>query len=245
MRWQSLPPELLGHVLLHLSLPQLRLVKAVSRATANTCRRVVRSYEWTDDTRFNCFYMNEEMKTQFSSYKLPMTVSLFDEHFDDWHKCIATVHKLKLGRMKAFGELLNAHDREVWSPRSLNDDSTDTIILEMCIEIHGRGIAGSERALRRMLQQALREHGNDDDAHDTSDEVNTILEVRDQNGDACIVARPEGDKMSLTTLLQNICPATQLRKGKWTVHRAPFSQVWNSCDMNVLHMCAMGLNLFL
>ena len=44
--WHALPAELQQAILLCLSLPQLQLVKAVSRAMASSCRAVLRSQAW-------------------------------------------------------------------------------------------------------------------------------------------------------------------------------------------------------
>ena len=245
MRWQLLPPELLAHVLARLSLPQLRLVKAVSRATANTCRRVLRSDEWCVDA--NWYHMQEELKAQYSSYKLPMTVSMFDEDFDDGHQCIATVHRLKLGRMNAADcELLDTRNvEECWSVERLDDKSIDTIILDICIEIHGRGIAGSEYMLRRMIQDAMREHGNENAIRlRKADKIHTAQEEARLSGEFRFGM--EAEQMSLTDLLFNICPATEITKGYWEVHDAPHSAQSGreSCPMTVLTMCGMGLRLF-
>ena len=257
MRWSSLPPELLAHVLAHLTLPRLRLLKAVSRATAQTCRSVLRSPEWCKGT--NRFEVEEELKTQSHSYKLPMTVSLFHDDFEDGHKCIATVHRLKLLRMNDNGGYQNTRGgaREWEHVGRHNNDPTTTIVGEMCIEIHGEGVVGSEYALRNMLQEVMRQRCcGDACARRTAAELNTsriVWSCSWSGRESCDKKiRPASDatrpEMSLHDLLEEICPATQIAQGVWAVHQMPCSMQgdgeYEHCVMNVIEMCRMGLDLF-
>ena len=245
MRWSSLPPELLVHVFAHLTLPRLRLLKAVSRATAQTCRSVLRSAEWCKGT--NRFEVEEELKTQSHSYKLPMTVSMFHRDFKDGHKCIATVHRLKLLRLlEDAGDYLNTRDRKEWEYERLNDDSTFTVVGEMCIEIHGEGVVGSEYALRNVLQEVMRQRGRTKFSRGLkADELNGSYEDVDEDGEVCVTRG--GTEMSLHDLLRNICPVTEIAHGVWEVHQEPCSMQgeYEHMSLNVLDMCKMGLGLFL
>jgi hypothetical protein len=249
MTWHSLPSDLFAKVLLHMSLPQLRLLKAVSSATANTCRAVLRSKEWclNGNMNGNLFYMDEELKTQCSSYKLPLKVTIFHDRFKEGCKCIATVYRLKLLRMTDHGVMLNPRDIHEWSGERQLDDSIDTIIGDMCIEIHGQGIVGSEYSLRRMIQQMMRVHGSDNvDRGSFADKLNTIQEADvDEYGNYSVGGKGN-DELPLNTLLSNICSASEITPGRWEVHEAPFSgqNGRDFCEMDVLTMCQMGLGLF-
>ena len=135
-----------------------------------------------------------------------------------------------------------------WMYDRMRDDSIDTIVSEMCIEIHGQGICGSEYTLRKLLEQVLRERGRNERARGKkADEVNAYNEEVDPKDEWCALVKKGGVKeMSLDTLLRNICPATELTKNRWEVHEAPHSLVADRdyYALNVLDMCQMGLGLF-
>lgn len=225
MRWQSLPPELLVHVLVHLTLPRLRLVKAVSRATANACRRALRSDEWRSNKNLDA--MDAELKTKID-YKLPMTVCFFPNTLNK-HKCLATIYELKLLRTDSDGAYIDLRKRRNWCDNQ-DDDSTQTWVGAMCIEVHGEGIAGSEHALRTMIQSVLRERGECQYADELAD---TLTPHYDKFGGL-------KEQMPLQELLECICPVSEVQKGRWKVHDSPSHQDF----MSVWEMCAMGLDLF-
>ena len=229
MSWQSLPPELLVHVLVHLNLPRLRLVKAVSHATANACRRTLRSDEWRSDENLDA--MDAELKTKID-YKLPMTVCFFPYHLDT--KCLATIYELKLLRTDSDGVYYDLRNNG-WN-RTRDDDPVYTWVGAMCIEVHGEGIAGSEHALRKMMQSVLRKRGKSQFSKG---------ELADRLTDRAECAVADG-RMRLHDLLAQICPVTEVQKGRWEALEAP-----RSCEdhcgqnfMSVWEMCEMGLDLF-
>ena len=247
MSWHLLSPDLVAKVLGHMWLPQLRLLKAVSRSMATACRAVLRGNQSCDGPRW--FHLTSELKTQqLSSYKLPLTVSIFDGDFDDDKKCIATVHRLKLMRINDDGDILNARDVHEWKDDRMRDDTIETVVSEMCIEIHGQGICGSEYTLRKLLQQVLRERGRNERARgQTADQVNAYIEEVDPKDGWCSLGKKRGAKqMSLDTLLGQICPATELAKNRWEVHEAPFSlhEDHDYIPLSVIYMCELGLDLF-
>ena len=231
MSWQSLPPELLVHVLVHLNLPRLRLVKAVSRATANACRRTLRSDEWRSDDE-NLDAMDAELKTKID-YKLPMTVCFFPR---DLKTCLATIYELKLLRTDSDGVYHDLRNNG-WN-RTRDDDPVYTCVGAMCIEVHGEGIAGSEHALRKMMQSALRERGHSRFAQgELADRLTGAYDVQ---------GATKQERMRLDDLLAQICAVTEVQKGRWEAHEAPCPC---ECDydqhfMSVWEMCEMGLDLF-
>ena len=225
MSWQSLPPELLVHVVVHLALPRLRRLKAVSRATANACRRTLRSDEWRSDENLDA--MDAELKTKID-YKLPMTVCIFPAALK--HKCLATIYELKLLRTDSDGAYIDLRKRRNWCVIP-DDDSTQTLVGAMCIEVHGEGIAGSEHALRTMLQSVLRERGTCQHSNKLADTLTS---------DYVKFGADAQEKMSLHALLGEICPVTEVQKGRWEVHDSPSHEY----SMSVWEMCAMGLDLF-
>jgi hypothetical protein len=178
---------------------------------------------------------------------LPLKVTIFHDRFKEGCKCIATVYRLKLLRMTDHGVMLNPRDIHEWSGERQLDDSIDTIIGDMCIEIHGQGIVGSEYSLRRMIQQMMRVHGSDNvDRGSFADKLNTIQEADvDEYGNYSVGGK-DNDELPLNTLLSNICSASEITPGRWEVHEAPFSgqNGRDFCEMDVLTMCQMGLGLF-
>ena len=62
LSWLEFPSELRHAILQRLSLPQLRLLKAVSRAMANNCRAVLRSEAW-QEIPINLIALEAELKS--------------------------------------------------------------------------------------------------------------------------------------------------------------------------------------
>mgnify|MGYP003323303615 CR=1 FL=1 len=157
--FNPLPAELRHSILLHLSLTQLRLLKAVSRGMASDCRAVLRSEAW-QDIPLNTIMLETELKTQLHAYKLPLTVSVCGRLFPPDAPCIATVHRLKLARVSP-DEAVSDVSPEAWMQRygSERREAPFTSITDMCIEVHGVGICGSETSLRIALQEELRRRG--------------------------------------------------------------------------------------
>tara|TARA_B100001094_G_C18153153_1_gene784880 strand:- start:1091 stop:1906 length:816 start_codon:yes stop_codon:yes gene_type:complete len=155
--WHWLPPELRRLVLQCLSLPQLRLLKTVSRSMATDCRTVLRSKAW-QIRGANHYAMEEELKTQLHTYRLPLLVSCFPNCFPKTAPCLAVIHRLRLNRLNSYGDAVNADDVTTWG---YTRDSSDlsTIVSDMCIEVRGHGICGSMTTLRQVLQEAVRMRG--------------------------------------------------------------------------------------
>ena len=249
--WSWLPPELCRAILHHLSLVQLRLLKTLSRATANHCRSVLRSEIW-QLVPGNNFALEEELKTQLFSYKLPLTVTCFWRHFPKHAPCLATIHRLKLIRLDHNGDHLTTPP---WTVN--NDDDVQTVITDMCIEVHGYGICGSETALRQVLQQAIGNRGvpgaSPPDGWST-EKLKTQLWPYKVEADpfpyngVWQVSSTGGEEVPLDDVLQEICIAVEVRKGHWEVSDPPPSlqgpyDGWGYA--NLLHLCQLGSKLFL
>lgn len=247
--WSWLPPELCRAILNHLSLAQLRLLKTLSRATASHCRAVLRSEAW-QIVPDNKFALLEELKTRMQSYKLPLTVSCFWCHFPKNAPCLATIHHLKLVRLNASGVLVT--DKASW-------EAWDhaTIITDMCIEVHGYGICGSETTLRQALQQAIRDRGVPFEAA-LGDTKNLATRLwpwvvgadpsDDGDGDSHLVSISGFDEVPLDDVLEELCIVTEVRKGHWAMPDPPPS-LQGSHDgwgfVNPLHLCQLGSPLFI
>ena len=253
-RWDvELPPELWSLVLGHLSLWQLRLVKTVSRSMANRCRKVLRSNEW------QCWAANEhalecEVATQATrSYALPLKVVFFeDDLFHEDDVCTGTIHRLKLklvrrtDNVKAVDALVGAN----WALYHLHDEGDfDIEVVDMLIEVDGRGICGCEYALRRLLADAMQQRTllrdtsritkeRDRDVCDT-----TIFQEVYEDGtpDYGEVNEDIGRQWRLWKLLQEINPVTYVRDDNgYMVHRATHQNAYGRDRRNVdlLHLCA-------
>ena len=253
-KWDAeLPPELWSLVLGHLSLWQLRLVKTVSRSMANRCRKVLRSEEWQRWTA-NEHALACEVATQATrSYALPLKVVFFeDDLFHDADVCTGTIHRLKLklvrrtDNVKAVDSLLGAN----WALYHLHDEGDfDIEVVDMLIEVDGRGICGCEYALRRLLADAMQQRRllrdtstitkeRDLDACDTA-----IFQEVDYDGtpDYGEVYEDGGRQWRLWKLLEEINPVTDVGNSNgYMVHRATHQAAYGRDRRNVdlLHLCA-------
>jgi hypothetical protein len=245
MSLHDLPPELLARVLMHFSLPELKLLKAVSRATANACRRMLRSTEWSQNV--NEFDMAEEVSTQ-CNYKLPMVVSIYEGYFEHGFQLLATVYKLKIKTIKESQDYIDSADRTQWDCDHVDANSNDIVIVEMCIEIHGKGIFGSVWTLRRMIQEHMRKHASQAIWRgETADQMLTYNWKADKDGDFYYDLTMDVDKQTrVSDILYNICPVTEISKGVWEVNKTPCPDHYGYKHdyMNVIEMCQMGLDLF-
>ena len=255
--WGTLPAELCQAILLHLSLPQLRLLKAVSRATANCCRAVLRSEAW-QEIPLNQIALEAELKTQLHAYKLPLTVSVCGRLFPPDAPCIATVHRLKLGRVN-HDEVASDVGPEAWVKRYGAEarDNTFTSITDMCIEVHGVGICGSETSLRIALQEELRRRGKVkpgggkiDGREDYAQAVWPYeIELHEDGGGWSMGHL--GDythDVELDELLGQMEIATEVRKGVWWRHEKPHSDQngFDYCgELDLLALCRLGSKILL
>ena len=266
--WHWLPPELRRLVLQCLTLPQLRLVKAVSRAMASDCRAVLRSKAWQIKGANN-YALQEELKTQLQSYRLPLTVSCFPTSFPIDAPCIATVHRLRLARLDEWGEPLNADDVATWGHECNDKKDVYTIINEMCIEVHGHGICGSLTMLRQVLQEAMRARGVDFRhplcynkklwnaqkvtegmwAYEvTEDGEEGYWSVRNRvcMPSSCGKYFNAPDEVPIDMLLENLVLVTEMRPGCWFTNEAPFSSEngFDGEQLDLLYLCRLGSKLF-
>lgn len=255
---RGLPPELWQFVLGHLSLMQLRLLKTVSRSMANHCRRVLRSPEW-QAWKANEHAMEMEVATQAAqNYTLPLTVALFaNDLCADCDRCFATIHRLKL---KLFTKNDDDDDDgppdsskpSNWSYDHLEENGDyDIRVVDMLIDVHGRGLCGSEYALRRVLADAFEQrvsrgdggHGPDERAQGMCD---TWFEeaVDDDNNPVWgggRVWRHKKHEWRFWRLLLEITPVTDVGGSyRWMAHRVTH-QAQYGCerdDVDLLHLCA-------
>ena len=254
--WHGLPPELQCAILHHLSLLRLRLVKMVSRAMANRCRAVLRSEAW-QVIPLNQIALEAELKTQLHAYKLPLTVSVCGRLFPPDAPCIATVHRLKLGRVNR-DEVASDVSPKAWVKRYGAEarDDTFTSITDMCIELHGVGICGSETSLRIALQEELRrrgkyEPGPDNKIDGREDYAQAVWPYKiEPHEDGWSMGHKGNytDDVELDELLSQIEIATEVRKGVWWTHEKPHSDQngFDYCgEIDLLALCQLGSKLLL
>ena len=246
-----IPAELRHAILLRLSLTQLRLLKAVSRGMASDCRAVLRSEAW-QKIPLNIVMLETELKTQLHAYKLPLTVSLYSEWFPQEAPCIATVHRLKLSRVNSdeiTSDVSPAAWIRKWGPEIA--DQTFTSITDMCIEIHGVGICGSETSLRIALQDELRRRGRQPspgvDAPPAKGLWPYKVEVEADYWSLTHVGK-HVDDVELDRLLCHMEIATEVRKGVWWRHEKPHSgeNGFDFCgELDLLALCRLGSKILL
>ncbi len=163
--WDNeLSEELWSLVLVNLSLMQLRMLKTVSPKMANRCRRVLRSHEWQRWAPNHHALEQEVACRTTQAYSLPMTVRFFpDQLFFVDDACIGTIHRLKLKLVRnplndPSGAPVDSHLLSNWHDSHLGKYGKFNVrVVDMLIEVHGRGICGSEYALRSVLADAVRE----------------------------------------------------------------------------------------
>lgn len=242
-----IPTELRRAILLRLSLTQLRLLKAVSRGMASDCRAVLRSEAW-QDVPLNWIALEAELKTQLHAYKLPLTVSIFSAFFPTEAPCIATVHRLKLARVN-YDEVACDASPETWVPA--DDENTFTSITDMCIEVHGVGICGSETSLRIALQEEMRRRGTPKPEGFKVDMADALWPFRvelDEDGWSLCHGNEWANQVKLDRLLDRMEVATEVRKGVWKVHDPPHSDQngFDYCqELSLLGLCRLGSKILL
>ena len=242
--FNPLPAELRHAILLHLSLTQLRLLKAVSRGMASDCRAVLRSETW-QDIPLNMIMLETELKTQLHAYKLPLTVSIFSAFFPNDAPCIATVHRLKLGRVNP-DEIACDVSPEVWVER--DDDDTFTSITDMCIEVHGVGICGSETSLRIALQDEMRRRGTPKPPGFKVNMADALWPFRITDGWSLAHGNEWANQVKLDRLLDRMEIVTEVRKGVWWTHEPPHSDQngFDYCgELSLLALCRLGSKILL
>ena len=246
--FNSLPAELRNAILQCLSLSQLRLLKAVSRAMANGCRAVLRSEAW-QDVPLNLIALEAELKTQLHAYKLPLTVSIFSAWFPTHAPCIATVHRLKLARVNCDEVACNASP-EAWV-RTADDDDTFISITDMCIEVHGVGICGSETSLRIALQEEMRRRGTPKPPGFKIDMAEALWPFRVElhaDGWSLVHENEWVNQVKLDRLLDRMEITTEVRKGVWQTHEPPHSDQngFDHCgELSLLGLCRLGSKILL
>lgn len=249
--WSTLPAELCQAILHHLSLPQLRLLKAVSRAMANCCCAVLRSEAW-QEIPLNQIALEAELKTQLHAYKLPLTVSVCSHLFPPDAPCIATVHRLKLARVN-HDEAASDVGPEAWVKRygAETREDTFTSITDMCIEVHGVGICGSETSLRIALQEEIRRRGTSEALYGKTDWAQALWPYKiEPHSDGWSMGHTgkHTDDVELDHLLSLMEIATEVRKGVWWRHEKPHSDQngFDYCgEMDLLDLCQLGSKILL
>tara|TARA_B100000963_G_scaffold205514_1_gene178928 strand:+ start:855 stop:1667 length:813 start_codon:yes stop_codon:yes gene_type:complete len=267
--WHWLPPELRRLVLQYLSLPQLRLLKTVSRSMATDCRAVLRSRAW-QIRGANYYAMEEELKTQLHTYRLPLLVSCFAKFFPRNAPCLATIHRLRLNRINSYGDALNADDVATWDAKHNDNSDVSTIVSDMCIEVHGHGICGSMTTLRQVLQDVVRARGVKGAASNRMGQEWTtealqeglwkyeVTELGEDEGGWSVgprlcVPSPSGkhlnspDEVPTVMVLQEMEIVTFTRKGFFMDNECPSSMEEGRDyygNMDPLYMCQMGAKLF-
>ena len=253
--FSPLPAELRHAILLRLSLTQLRLLKAVSRGMASDCRAVLRSEAW-QKIPLNIVMLETELKTQLHAYKLPLTVSVCGGLFPTDAPCIATVHRLQLTRI-SHDEAASDVSPAAWVKKYGRPTREDTFtsITDMCIEVHGVGICGSETSLRIALQEELRRRGKykpGDGKIDGRDDYAGALwpydVVLDEDGWALAHGNSYGEQVTLDELLGRMEIATEVRKGVWWRHEQPHSgeNGFDYCgELDLLALCRLGSKILL
>ena len=252
---RGLAPELWQLVLGHLSLMQLRLLKTASRGMATHCRRVLRSPEWQAWTA-NEHAMEVEVATQAAqNYTLPMTVALFSKDLcAECDRCFATIHRLKLKLFNRRNDYASPDSSKPsnWSWEHLEEGGDYGIhVVDMLIDVHGRGLCGSEYALRRVLADAMEQrvsrgddgHGPDERAQEMCD---TLIEevVGDDNNPVWgggRVRRHEKHQCSFWRLLHEIMPVTDVGgPHRWMTHCVTHQVEYGykRADVDLLHLCA-------
>lgn len=252
---KELPPELWLIVLRHMTLMQLRLLKTVSRSMAKRCRRVLCSSEWREWTA-NDYAMRQEVATQATrNYTLPLQVSFFEEELYGTAGCYGTVHRLKLKLVSTSGE---APDPDSLLPSNWDWSTLRTIgqgglnykryriaVVDMLIEVNGRGLCGSEYALRRVLANVVDDVVDDPDAHSSinAGEVcgANITQFTHEDGspDGGEVMDEDGNQMSLRELLMHISPVTRVGTDRPISHRVTHQndQGRDCYYLDLLHIC--------
>jgi len=127
---------------------------------------VLRSREWRAWCA-NDYAMEQEVATQAAkSYSLPLEVVFFEDHLVGSDACYGTIHslKLKLHTRHATPTEPDSLLPSNWSWERLSHQRQSApgpdfgiSVVDMLIEVHGRGLCGSEHALRRVLADALNE----------------------------------------------------------------------------------------
>ena len=251
--WHALPAELRLAILQRLSLPQLRLLKTVSRAMANGCRAVLRSEAW-QDVPLNLIMLETELKTQLHAYKLPLTVSMYSDWFPPEAPCIATVHRLKLTRIspdETASDVSPAAWMHRWGPETADDDKAFTSITDMCIEVHGVGICGSETSLRIALQEEMRRRGKSMSSKGTRNVAQALWPYKvELHSDGWSLAHKgkHVDDVELDSLLNWMEIATEVRQGVWWKHEKPHSgeNGFDYCgELSLLDLCRLGSKILL
>ena len=257
-------------ILHNLSLMQLRLVKSVSRSMANHCRKTLRCDEW-QDWGVNLYAMECDVATHATqSYSLPMTVRFFADTLVN-PPCIATVHRLKLTlhANRTEENPVNVFASSNWSGCHFTQDHTSKHIVEvvdMLIEVHGRGICGSEYALRRVLSDELKERAfirecppgypnptpaalMEFEAHVVAQKeklaqnvCSTLIRQDVEDGQpGCHEVDDNFPQMNLWEILEQANPVTQIGKSSYMMHRVPCQQIDYTRDnrhVDLMHVCA-------
>ena len=230
MRWDNLVPDLRRESLFGLSLAQLRLAKAVSRGVANDCRAVLRSDRWRRVGE-NRFALEEEVKTRpLHKYKLPFTVSFFQNELEDERMLTATVHRLEIARIDEDGKRRDLREPGIWSSEQLK--KIDCVISDMCVDVHGHGIVGSEASLRQLVKDHMLAWAS----RRSLGEKVWPYTVHNWGSHEYRIDGSDDDvrnEMPLYELLCNICLVTNVGANAWVTNQSPHSNQGGRGEMFV------------
>ena len=238
-KWKGLPDELRLKILFPFKLHTLRLLKRLDFKTANLCRRVIRDKDW-QRLKNNLSDIQEELNDSFDQLQFPLTVSILDDRFknpehskSNVHSCalrgpplIATIYKIDLICIDG-GNRIKPEFEEI------NDERINRIV-DVCIEIPGLGIVSSERGLRMLLQDIIRERGvricpipkNAYGRSSLSDLVSGWVDVHDAEGHhegMSITNRDSLREMPALELLDSMIVSTEISHNEFAYHRGPYS----------------------
>ena len=247
--WYSLSADLYVRILIRLPLHVLCGLKAVSRATANTCRRVLRSEEWQDMDQ-NEFDLRAALGGSPQQIQFPFTVSVLADYFGgpgpdyqfNGHEgdkyLLATVHRLKIMSFDNDAERVPFHEA-----LRMNADDIRQVLVDVCIEIHGYGIVSSEQQLRSVLETIVQRRGarrfpmQKSAALAASNGRISGLELKHlPNGDWIITGDNFDNNVMLTRfLLDNMLVVTKVAKDKW-MHHDGCIQTYNHTVLDLMRM---------
>lgn len=230
--WSHLHADLYVRILICLPLNALCGLKAVSRATANMCRCLIRSEEW-QDTNQNEFDLQTALSGSPQKIQFPFRVSILEDYFGrpgpEYH-CnvrnggrflLATVHRLNVVSFDNDGERVPFHEAS-----RMSADDIRHVIIDVCIEIDGYGILSSEQQLRSALQEIVLRRGarrfpmqKGKALAAQHGRISGLTLEHLPDGDWDITGDNFGDNVMLATyLLSEMNVVTEVARGKWLHH---------------------------
>ncbi|MDA9603555.1 hypothetical protein N9S30_00205 [bacterium] len=261
MAWRNVPDELRVKILVNGKLHTLRLLKTLDHRTANLCRRVIRGREW-QYIGHNYSDLTEELSDSFDQIRFPLTVSILEDRFKNPEHpnkneykenpqrgppLIAKIHKINLLCMED-GDLTKPN---FWNTE--NDDDRLHRIVDLCVEVVGIGIVSSERGLRMLLQNIVRERGvrlfpvhkKTYDRKSLSKLISGWKDERESDGQLIGTSVSYDDfknEMTAIELLDSMKIKTEISQNKFAGHAGPYSQ--DGWELSVRDLMRLKLRPF-